>query len=445
MKRISTLLIIDDQPDIRLSIAILFNKEFDKVDQLEHPAKALSAIANFPPDVVLLDMNFSRGLVNGEEGMTWLKKIITHHPDIPVVMMTAYGDVELAVKAVKLGAFDFVLKPWDNERFVSVIREAKKVSSTKAGVSDADTANRKNIIGNSPQLLKCLKQAEKVAVTDANVLLLGENGTGKDLFASYIHAHSLRSSRQMSKVDLGSVPDSLFESELFGYRKGAFTDARQDKTGIFEFANGSTLFLDEIGNASINSQAKLLSVLQNRKMNRLGSVVPIDVDVRLICATNQDPTVMMENGIFRRDLLYRIRTVEITLPPLRERGEDIQELANYFLDLFSTKYKRVLRFSESCIDAIQSYQWPGNVREMQHSVERAVILCDGEVIFPEDMIIAGADAQHSMTEGLLSLEELERSAIERTLSKNNGKISPSAKDLGLTRASLYRRIYKYGL
>jgi DNA-binding NtrC family response regulator len=401
-------------------------------------------------DLILLDMNFNSTINTGNEGIFWLKKIKELAPSTAVVMITAYGDIDLAVRSLKEGAADFVIKPWHNERLLSTIREAlqkKPGSQGSAGLSK-DSVIGTSLLGESEPMLDIFKKIEKIAPTDANILLLGENGTGKDLVAEAIHQKSLRSKKPFVKVDVGSLTDSLFESELFGYRKGAFTDAKEDRMGRFEAADSGTLFLDEIGNTSLHQQAKLLSVLQNRFITRLGSNQSIPVDIRLICATNTPFAELANESRFRKDLIYRINTVEITIPPLRKRGKDIALLAKHFVTLYAGKYfKRDIQLDASAFNKLSQYHFPGNVRELQYIIERAVIMSEGDKIHETDLIYSALENQpvSLAEESDLKLSTVEKNAIMRVIEKHNGNITKAAKELGLTRTALYRRLSKYDI
>lgn len=438
-------MVVEDQEEIQLSAKFLLRRIFDQVDVFDHPGTAAHALKANQYDVILLDMNFSSGMTNGAEGLHWLKKFQAIKPDAVIVLMTAYAEVELAIKAIKSGAFDFIIKPWDNQRFNDIILEAKKFGQCKSNILKDSDASKK-MIGSSHAMHEVLRIAEKVALTEANVLILGENGTGKDLLAEYIQQFSMRRDKPFIKVDLGTITENLFESELFGHKKGAFTDAKEDKTGRIELANGGTLFLDEIGNLNLPLQSKLLSAIQNNTVNKVGSSKSIHVDLRLICATNADLNNMIAANTFRKDLYYRINTVELCLPPLRERGRDSIEIANHFISTYCHKYNKNLKsLSEETEQSILRYHWPGNIRELQHSIERAVILSEGNTIHPEDLTVAQAGGYNDTKEHLMNLEEIELNTIRKALTKHGGVISHAANELGLTRASLYRRLEKYGL
>jgi two-component system, NtrC family, response regulator HydG len=442
-----TILIVDDNPDVQVSVRLLLKKHGYEVVVCAHPEEAVQHLHAKAFCVVLLDMNFRRGEISGNEGLAWLRKIRSIQPQAPVIMITAYGDIDLAIKAIKMGASDFVLKPWKNEKFLAIIAAAwssvRDTSVASTEWSDED------FLGQSPAMERVKSLIEKVAVTDANVLLLGENGTGKDLVARAIHQRSHRSSQPLCKVDVGSISESLFESELFGHVKGTFTDAKADRTGWFETANKGTLFLDEIGNISLFMQSKLLNAIQSREITKVGSTRPMPINIRLICATNMPLYSMVEEGVFRKDLLYRINTVEITLPPLRERREDIPLLAEYFLGVFAARYGREgMCLGAGALRFLEDYTWPGNVRELQHALERAVILSDRLELEEGDFSLRGSTVGVSAIRENYTgatLEEMERTAIRDTLLRFQGNISLTARELGLTRAALYRRIEKYGI
>jgi DNA-binding NtrC family response regulator len=404
-------------------------------------------------------MNFTKDSGSGKEGFSWLKKILKIDPSAAVIFITAYGDVGNAVQAIKMGAMDFVTKPWQNEKLIATIstavnlrRSKKEVNSLKgkeAGlkhVLNTPTAYE-NFIGNSPLMTEVFETIKKVSATDAAVLILGENGTGKELVAKALHAGSKRRDEIFIGVDLGSLTETLFESEMFGHVKGAYTDAKTDRQGRFEIASGGTLFLDEIGNLSLSLQAKLLRVLETREVTRLGSNKSYPFDIRLICATNMPLDKMIEDGTYREDLLYRVNTVEIHIPPLRDRAEDIPLLANHFLANFSRKYnKKIGKISSQAIKKIQQYTWPGNVRELIHAVERAVIMSDSDILQPDDFILTPRITKNYNDEPVsYNLDEVEISVIKKVLKKNGGNVSHAAKELGLTRTSLYRRMEKFGL
>jgi DNA-binding NtrC family response regulator len=453
----ASILIVDDNPGVLSAGKLLLKRYFSEVDTARDPEEIPQKFGIQRFDLVLLDMNFNRSKNTGQEGLDWLKRILELDPTVVVVLITAYGDVQLAVQAIKNGATDFVLKPWDNEKLLATLtsalrlknsqEETQQLKSKQTGRNLAELQNMPAIIYESKAMADVFDTIHKVAQTDANVLLLGENGTGKDLIAQAIHAQSERSTENFVKVDLGALTESLFESELFGYAKGAFTDAREDRAGRFEASDGGSIFLDEIGNLPLPQQAKILSVLQNRVVTRVGENRPRAVNVRVIAATNQNLFEMVQNRTFRQDLLYRINTIEIHLPPLRDRLEDIEALGIHFLQLFSQKYKRTKKgFSAALLKEMQRYAWPGNVRELQHAVERAVIMSKSDTLQVEDFFFQGVGKPNAVAENSVSnLNEIEKQLIVKALSKHFGNITEAAFELGLTRASLYRRIEKYNL
>ncbi len=452
------ILIVDDDQDVLLAARLFLKQHFTIVHTEKDPENIPGVLANENYDVILLDMNFSKDSTSGKEGFHWLNVILEIDPAAVVIFITGYGDIELAVQGIKEGATNFLLKPWENKKLLATITANLKVRESKKELEDLRTKQKvliadqdnsySQIIGNSLAMQQVLKAATKVAVTDANVLILGENGTGKELVARAIHKASRRKDEVFISVDLGAISESLFESELFGFKKGAFTDAREDRAGRFEAANRGTIFLDEIGNLSLSLQSKLLSVLQNRKVVRLGSNREIPIDVRLICATNMPLYQMVNEGKFRQDLLYRINTVEVKVPPLRDRIEDIPLLIEHYLDIYCRKYNTSRkRVSRSTLKRLEKHTWPGNIRELQHAVERAVIMSDSNVLEPTDFFLSQMDEakESSITPVSMNLEETEKMLIRKVIDKHGGNISKAAKELGLTRASLYRRIEKYGL
>ncbi|MFD2247101.1 sigma-54-dependent transcriptional regulator [Pontibacter ruber] len=451
------ILIVDDEEDILLAGRLLLKQHFTTVVTTSDPYAIPALLQEHQFDVVLLDMNYSKGATSSKEGLHWLKQILQLVPSVKVILMTAYGDIELAVRALKEGATDFVLKPWQNEKLVSILKTAceqgtQKGQRTAEASEKNDTAyHYADFIGVSPAMQRVYQTIDKVAGTDANVLILGENGTGKEVAARALHRKSKRADHAFENVDLGAISATLFESELFGHAKGAFTDAKEDRMGRIEAANGGTLFLDEIGNLSLALQAKLLTVLQNRQVVRLGTNKPRPVDIRLICATNMPLYDMVREGTFRQDLLYRINTVEIYLPPLRERREDIKLLAQHFLKVYGRKYNREgVKLAPETIRRLTEYHWPGNIRELDHAMERAVILCDKDELQEEDFYFApGGNTQKAATTGITdsdyTLEALEKMMVQKALVKHAGNITHAAKELGITRTALYRRIEKHGL
>ncbi len=449
------ILMIDDDEDVLLAAKMLLKKQNHHVIIEKNPNKIPFLLNNDTYDVILLDMNFSKDITSGKEGFYWLEKILEKDPQAVVILITAFGDVEMAVKALKQGATDFVLKPWQNEKLISTISTAIKLRQSYSEVDKLRKAKEMleeqiskpfgEIIGESPAIKEVFGLIDKVAKTDANVLILGENGTGKELIARAIHQRSLRNDQSFVSVDMGAITETLFESELFGHKKGAFTDAREDRPGRFELANGGTLFLDEIGNLSLSLQSKLLSALQSRQVTRVGANQPTPVDIRLICATNMPLHQMVKEGTFRQDLLYRINTVEIKVPPLADRMEDIPLLAKHYLDHYAKKYhKPVTTISPGAADKLKRYAWPGNIRELQHAIERAVIMTDSPSLQESDFLFSRPVSSSASPE-TLNLDEVEKAAIVKALSLYSGNISKAADELGLTRASLYRRMEKYGL
>lgn len=452
------ILIIDDDRDVLLAAKLFLKQHFSIVHTEENPENIPALMQNETYDLILLDMNFSRDATSGKEGFLWLNKILEIDPSTVVILITGYGDIELAVQGIKEGATNFLLKPWDNKKLVATITTSLQLRKSKVELENLRSKQKviiedqhrvhKEIIGNGPAIQNVLESVRKVAATDANVLILGENGTGKELVARAIHMASTRKDEVFISVDLGAITESLFESELFGYKKGAFTDAKEDRAGRFEAANKGTIFLDEIGNLSMGLQSKLLSVLQSRNVVRLGTNKEIPIDVRLLCATNMPLYQMVNEGKFRQDMLYRINTVEIHVPPLRERPEDIPALVDHFLEIYSRKYKiATKRINASTLKRLEKHPWPGNIRELQHAVERAVIMSENNILEPSDFFLGGGDdIQTGQTElSNMNLAETEKMLIRKVIDKHGGNISKAAKELGLTRASLYRRIEKYGI
>ncbi|MEQ9439145.1 MAG: sigma-54 dependent transcriptional regulator [Cyclobacteriaceae bacterium] len=448
------ILIIDDDVDVLHSARMFLKQYFERVDTQEDPSQINSLISKNHYDVVLLDMNFRRGEHDGREGLYWLERIRTIDPKTGVILITAYGDIDLAVEAMRLGAANFVLKPWKNQKLLESVEAAlrRKASDRQPKKGIAKGQEMPEMIGQSEPIRRVYELIGKVAATDANVLILGENGTGKDLVAQTLHYRSIRKNNPFIRVDVGALTSTLFESELFGHVKGAFTDAYQDKVGKFELASGGTLFLDEIGNLSLPQQAKLLTALQNRKISQVGSNQVVAVDIRLICATNMplyemasDQPVNQE-GVFRQDLLYRINTVEITVPPLRERLDDLPLLAEHFLTQYAEKYhKPQPTLSEAAIRHLTRYPWPGNIRELQHAIERAIILSDQPELQSQDFALGVMPETVTTADSPKTLDENERNFIKQALDRNQGNITQTAKELGITRTALYRRLEKYGL
>ncbi len=452
------LLIVDDDRDVLLAAKLFLKQHIKIVHAEEKPENIPDLLRNEDYDMILLDMNFSRDATSGKEGFFWLNKILEMDPATIVILITGYGDIELAVQGIKEGATNFLLKPWENKKLLATITTSLQLKKSKVELDDLKSKQKQKVpgsddnnsmlIGQSPAMQKVMVSVEKVAVTDANILILGENGTGKELIAKAIHDASKRKNEVFVSVDLGAISETLFESELFGFKKGAFTDAKEDRAGRFEIANKGTIFLDEIGNLSFGLQSKLLSVLQNRTVVRLGTNKPIAIDVRLICATNMPVYQMVNENKFRQDLLYRINTVEIHLPSLRERVEDIPLLVEHFLNIYCNKYKiPQKRVNPPTLKRLEKHPWPGNIRELQHAVERAVIMSESHILEPDDFFLSRVDDEKAETLKTtnLNLEETEKMLIRKVIDKYGGNISKAAKELGLTRASLYRRIEKYGL
>ncbi|MBS5625106.1 MAG: sigma-54-dependent Fis family transcriptional regulator [Porphyromonadaceae bacterium] len=453
MAKQGTILVVDDNKAVLNTLEMLLAGVFREVITLRTPNQIEAILESGRVDVVLLDMNFSAGINTGNEGLYWLSRIKEYAAEIPVVLFTAYADIDLAVRAVKEGATDFVVKPWDNAKLVATLlaayrlhesrREVKQLKAKEEVLKGQLSPERTVVWGESDVMRRVRQLIEKVAVTDANVLITGENGTGKEIVAREIHALSGRRGEVMISVDMGAITETLFESELFGHVKGAFTDAREDRVGKFEAANKGTLFLDEIGNLSYALQSKLLATLQSRKVIRVGSNKPIDVNIRLICATNSDLSRMVKEGTFREDLLYRINTIHVEVPPLRERGNDILLLAEAFLRDYGRKYRKPdLSFSGETRQRLLGYSWPGNVRELQHTVEKAVIMCDRQVLTPEDFLFKSEPSEMAPLE---TLEDMEREMIRKALERHEGNLSAVASRLGITRQTLYNKMKKFNL
>ncbi|MFC2120305.1 sigma-54-dependent transcriptional regulator [Bacteroidota bacterium] len=448
------ILIVDDNQSVLDILDLLLRPVFEYVKTTDNPDSIISLLKMEVFDLVLLDMNFTSGASSGKEGFYWLKRIMKFDPSLVVILITAYGDVEQAVTAMKEGAIDFVLKPWDNKKLISTLnaglrlRESKleiiKLRNKQIHLNEDINKNFTRIIGDSAPMKKLFATIAKVAKTDANVLLCGENGTGKELVAREIHRLSSRYNEVMISVDMSSLSESLFESELFGNVKGAFTDAKESRAGRFETASGGTLFLDEIANISMSAQSKILTVLQNREIFRLGSINSIPIDIRLICATNKNIDSMIKEGVFREDLYYRINTIKIELPPLRNRGDDIILLAEYFLDQYSKKYdKSGLKISSKAFEKLKRNSWKGNVRELDHAMEKAVILCESNILGPEDFYLDFIDRGINKIDKSRSLEETEKIRIIEALDNNQGHLNDTADELKIARQTLYRKIKKY--
>ena len=448
----ASILVLDDDTDVLTAVRLLLKTEVREVITEKNPENLRSHLQEYSFDIVLLDMNFQASINTGNEGIYWLKFIKEVRPEISVIMITAYGDIDLAVRCLKEGASDFMVKPWHNEKLIATLEEALKRKGGQRtiipGTPDAGSPYSPELLGESDVMKDIFYKIDKIAPTDANILILGENGTGKDIIAKTIHEKSLRTAKAFVKVDVGALTESLFESELFGHRKGAFTDAREERTGRFELADGGTLFLDEIGNISLQQQAKLLTVLQNRQVTRLGSNQPVPVDIRLICATNIPISELANENRFRKDLIYRINTVEIMVPPLRKRKEDILLLARHFAKLYSGKYLRGdVHFDKSATEKLQQYHYPGNVRELQYIIERAIIMGETNMLQAGDIIFSPLESATALKEETdnLTLSNVEKNTILRVIEKHNGNITKAARELGLTRTALYRRLSKYDL
>lgn len=445
--RHSNILVVDDDQDVLTAMNLLLKKEVAGIVTERSPDNLVNLLRQKNFDLILLDMNFNASINTGNEGIYWLKRIKELKPDLSVMMITAYADIDLAVRSLKEGAADFIIKPWNNQSLVESIKETlRKKNKTVPSKGSVDFESS-GIIGQSEVMQDIFSKLDKVAPTDANILILGENGTGKDLMARAIHQKSLRANQAFVKVDVGALTETLFESELFGHKKGAFTDAREDREGRFEAANKGTLFLDEIGNISLQQQAKLLSVLQNRQVVKLGTNTAMPIDIRLICATNLPLSELANETRFRKDLIYRINTVEIIIPPLRQRKDDLETLANHYLRFYGEKYfKTNLSLSKKAIDKLKDYHFPGNIRELQYIMERAVIMADKEELDAADLIfspIENTSKADSETESETKLSTIEKNTILRVIEKNNGNITKAAKELGITRTALYRRLGKY--
>ncbi|MEL7145574.1 MAG: sigma-54 dependent transcriptional regulator [Bacteroidota bacterium] len=456
MKNPGKILIIDDDNYIIVSIRILLEQHYDFVRAINSPAQIPTAFEENRYDVVVLDMNFSTGVTSGKDGLRWLQEIKQLSPGTEVILITAYGGIEIAVEAVKKGAFDFLTKPWENEKLVSTVAAAHKLNQAQQQLNQLSEENKVlqemlrppaiEIVGQSEEMQQVFGTIRKVADTDANVLILGENGTGKELAAKRIHELSGRKNKAFIGIDVGAIPESLFESELFGHRKGAFTDAIADRVGKFQAAAGGTIFLDEIGNIPLTLQARLLKVLQEREITRVGDNEVIKVDVRLLCATNMNLAEMVHKGLFRQDLLYRINTITLSLPALRDRVSDIPQLADHFLKIYKTKYrKKGLYVPEYVIKKLSKHAWPGNVRELQHAIERAVIMSDGKQLHVKDFSLTAEYQENTDGPDSYNLEKLEKWAVSRAIQKHQGNISLAAKELGLSRGAMYRRMEKYEL
>lgn len=455
VNKLGKILIVDDNEDVLFALNLLLEPYTEKIKVATTPDRIEYFMTTFHPDLILLDMNFSRDAISGQEGFESLKQILQIDPQAIVIFMTAYTDTDKAVRAIKAGATDFIPKPWEKDKLLATLTSGMRLRQSQQEVSilkeqvevlSGQNTSENDIIGESSVMQEVFTTINKLSNTDANILILGENGTGKDVIARLIYRCSPRYGKPFVTIDLGSIPEQLFESELFGFEKGAFTDAKKSKAGRMEVATNGTLFLDEIGNLSLPMQSKLLTAIEKRQISRLGSTQTVPIDVRLICATNADIRQMVEDGNFRQDLLYRINTIEIHIPPLRERGNDIILLAEHFLDRYTRKYKKEIHgLTREAKNKLLKYAWPGNVRELQHTIERAVILGDGSMLKPENFLFHTTSKQKKEEEVVLNLEQLERQAIEKALRISNGNISRAAEYLGITRFALYRKLEKLGL
>lgn len=455
VNKLGKILIVDDNEDVLFALNLLLEPYTEKIKVATTPDRIEYFMTTFHPDLILLDMNFSRDAISGQEGFESLKQILQIDPQAIVIFMTAYADTDKAVRAIKAGATDFIPKPWEKDKLLATLTSGMRLRQSQQEVSilkeqvevlSGQNTSENDIIGESSVMQEVFTTINKLSNTDANILILGENGTGKDVIARLIYRCSPRYGKPFVTIDLGSIPEQLFESELFGFEKGAFTDAKKSKAGRMEVATNGTLFLDEIGNLSLPMQSKLLTAIEKRQISRLGSTQTVPIDVRLICATNADIRQMVEDGNFRQDLLYRINTIEIHIPPLRERGNDIILLADHFLDRYTRKYKKEIHgLTREAKNKLLKYAWPGNVRELQHTIERAVILGDGSMLKPENFLFHTTSKQKKEEEVVLNLEQLERQAIEKALRISNGNISRAAEYIGITRFALYRKLEKLGL
>ncbi|MBU8892325.1 MAG: sigma-54 dependent transcriptional regulator [Bacteroidales bacterium] len=456
MNKEGRVLIIDDNQSVLDSLQLFLKYKFKEITTLSNPNQITSLISRQEFDIILLDMNFSAGVNSGNEGLYWLNEITKIAPETIIILITAYGDSELAVKAIKAGAYNFIEKPWNNQKLLATMQAAFEMRKSKIKIKNLEhkqkalnqntNQNFEFITGSSPAMNKVITAVEKVAQTDANVIVLGENGTGKELIARKIHQLSNRKNEVFMNVDMASLSENLFESELFGHVKGAFTDAKEDRIGKFEAANGGTLFLDEIGNLSFTMQSKLLTALQNRQISKVGSNKIIPLNIRLITATNKNVNQLISENLFREDLLYRINTIQVTVPPLRERKEDILILVNHFLDIYSKHYnKQGLKINNKATEKILEYTWPGNIRELKHTIEKAVILCNEMTLTSEDFFFEKQNSKSEEFYKAISLEDGEKIIIKNALQRNNWNISDTAKELKVGRQTLYRKIEKYDI
>lgn len=450
------LLIVDDHKQVLNALIQLLEPEYGNVTGISNPNQIISMMSKEEFDVILLDMNFSAGIATGNEGIYWLNRILKADPLAVVVMITAYADTGLAVRAIREGATDFVVKPWDNDKLIATLQSASKLRQTKTEnkrlrdrqkqINKGMINHKEIMLAKSPAMLKILQVVNKIAGTDADVLVIGENGTGKELLVKEIHNQSRRAGEAFVGIDIGSIAETLFESEMFGHVKGAFTDAREDRTGWFETAMGGTLFLDEICNLSLPMQSKLLTAIQNRVVYKVGSKTPVPFDVRLICATNKHPEELVAKNLFREDLYYRINTIVIEIPPLRERGEDIVLLGGHFLREYALKYEKYsLKFNSKTLDKLMKYDWPGNVRELRHTIEKAVILSESDVLMPEDLFIPHSVTQSILPQEPLTFAQIEKQALQNALNSNRGNVLKAAKELDIARQTMYNKMRKYNL
>jgi two-component system response regulator HydG len=446
-KNKAKILVVDDNSGIRAALKLLLPIHFSEVELISSPKELMSKISSFSPDVVLLDMNFHTDINTGNEGLFWLSEIKSKYEETEVVLFTAYADIALAVEGMKRGAFDFIVKPWDNEKLIETLRKASIVNKKESKPTESESDS--SMFWGSGKAMKVIRsRVNKIADTDATILITGENGTGKDVLAREIHRLSDRASQPMVNVDAGALTETLFESELFGHVKGAFTDAHTDHVGKFELADGGTLFLDEIGNIPLHLQAKLLRVIQNRNVVRVGDTTEIPIDIRLICATNKDLEKMVAEGEFREDLYYRINTIHLHLPPLRERIDEIEPLAKLFLGIFAKKYRRnVSEISEEALELLKSHPWSGNIRELRNCIEKAVILSEGAVLTPKEVELKSIQSDSGSREisSEDSLEETEKKAIMAAIGRFGGNLSMVAKSLGISRPTLYAKLKKYNI
>ncbi len=456
MKKYSgNILIVEDDEHVVLTSRMILKQYFENIESLSSPKTLETKLRQQDYDVILLDMNFSAGITSGNEGLFWLNRIHTLSPLTQVVLQTAYGDIDLAVKSIKEGAVDFLAKPWDKEKLVTTMlnayqqararKENRELKNKQKAIQQHLNQNHRPFIASAPAMKNVLQTIEQVAGTDANVLILGENGTGKEMVAHAIHNQSSRADEPFISVDLGAITPSLFESEMFGHEKGSFTDAKEKRIGKFELANKGTLFLDEIGNLSPELQVKLLAVLQRHKVTKVGSNEVIDVDVRVICATNASLNDLVRSGAFRNDLYYRINTVEINLPPLRDRKDDIPAIFNYYLEEYTKRYHKTFTLDPPLIQQLMKYRWPGNIRELQHAVERAVILCSQPELTIRDFQLQQSSFGDETDLKSLNLSEVEREVIKQALKKSNGNLTKAAEELGIGRTTLYRKMEEYGI